>query len=184
MAVALVHDPVLALVMRAGLALLLASAAGHKLHDRVAFQGVLYAYRLLPAVLVPVAAPAIAVVELGLALAVVVPASQTAGAFGAVALLAIYSVAIAWNLWRGRREIDCGCGAPGARQPLSEWLLARNALLAVTALLTLRPFAPRPLVWIDWLTLAGGLAVASCAWMAGHGLAAASQRARTVGTLR
>lgn len=184
MAAALLHDPVPALVMRLGLAVLLASAAWHKLKDRGAFQGILHAYRLLPAVLVPVAALAIAVVELGLAAALLLPAGRSVGAFGAAALLGVYSLAIACNLWRGRRAIDCGCGAPGARQPISEWLVARNGGLAVVAVLTLWPSTPRPLLWVDWLTLAGGLAVAVCAWTAGHGLAAAFHRTQSVGSAR
>jgi len=64
---------------------------------------------------------------------------------------------------RGRRDIDCGCGAPGARRPLSGWLLARNTTLAAAALVALLPVAPRPLLWLDALTVAG--AVASLATM-------------------
>jgi len=184
MAAALLYDPVPALVMRLGLAALLASAAWHKLQDRGAFQGILHAYHLLPAVLVPVAAPAIAVVELGLAAALLLPAGRTIGAFGAAALLGSTRSPSPANLWRGRRAIDCGCGAPGARQPISEWLLARNGGLAVVAVLTLRPSTPRPLLWVDWLTLAGGLAVAVCAWTAAHGLAAAFHRTQSVGAAR
>ena len=184
MPAALVHDPVLALMMRTALAVLFVSAAGHKLRARVAFQGVLHAYRLLPASFVPVAAPAIAVVELGLAVALLLPVGRTLGALGAVTLLTVYSVAIAVNLARGRRAIDCGCGAPGERQPISEWLLVRNVGLAGVALLTLASVTPRPLVWVDWLTLTGGLAVVSCAWVAAHGLAAASSRVRSLGAPR
>jgi hypothetical protein len=184
MAAVFLDDPLPVLVLRMALAVLFASAAWHKLRARATFQGVLEAYRVLPPALVPVAAPALAGAELAVAAALLVPAGRVAGALGAVALLALYAVAIAVNLWRGRREIDCGCGVSDARQPISEWLLARNALLAAAALSTLRPFAPRALVWVDWLTLVGALVVAACVWTAAHGLAAATARTRAVGARR
>jgi hypothetical protein len=100
----------------------------------------------------------------------------TLAAGGTVVLLAVYSLAIAANLARGRRTLDCGCGIGGTKQPISEWLLVRNAFLAAAALFASRPVTVRPLVWVDALTVAGGLAVASATWMAAHGLAAASAR--------
>jgi len=178
--IALASDPVLDLVLRGALAALFASAALHKLRDAGAFRDVVRAYRLLPDAAVS-AAPVIAAAELAVAAALVLPAMRTSGALGAVALLAVYSIAIGVNLGRGRRTIDCGCGALGARQPISEWLLARNALLALAALMTLRTPVPRAIVWIDWLTVAGGVAVAACVWTAAHLLfAAAASRPRPV----
>lgn len=169
-------DPALGLVARTALALLFTNAAWHKLRDRDAFAAILAAYRVLPETAVAPAATAVAASELAVAAALLLPSLRTAGALGAAGLLAVYSLAIAANLARGRREIDCGCGAPGARQPIGEWLLVRNALLAVAAAVTVQPAATRPLVWIDWLTVAGGVAVAACAWTAAHGLAAAAAR--------
>lgn len=176
---ALLADPVPGLVVRAALVLLFASAAAHKLRDRSAFAGVLHAYRLVPAALVPAVAMAVAVLELLVAAALA--GGHRLGPAGALALLGLYSLALAVNLARGRRTIDCGCGALGARQPISEWLLVRNALLAGAAAALLPPLGARPLAWVDWLTVAGGVAVAACVWTAAHGLAAASHRVRTAG---
>ncbi len=173
---ALLHDPLLVLVVRSALALLFASAAWHKLRARDEFASILGAYRLLPGALVASATVMIAATELGVAVALLMPGSRVAGALGAAGLLALYSLAIGANLVRGRRMIDCGCGALGARQPISEWLLVRNALLAAAAALTAQPVVVRPLVWVDWVTLAGGVAIAGCAWTAAHGLVAAAQR--------
>jgi hypothetical protein len=179
------RDPLIALVVAAALAVLLASAAFHKLRDLPAFRAVLEAYRLLPEGLSAALAPAIAAVELAFALALAVPAWRAAGAIGTVILLTLYSGAIAINLARGRREIDCGCGAPGTRQPLSAWLLGRNALLASATLLLLVPAAVvRPLLWLDWLGLAGSLAVLTCAWLASHRLLAAAARVPALGDAR
>lgn len=174
-------DPVVALVARVGLALLFASAALHKLRDRAAFAGVLAAYRVVPASLVAAAAVAVAVAELLVAAALA--AGSVLGCAGAVGLLASYSGAIGINLARGRRTIDCGCGALGERQPISEWLLVRNALLAGAAcILAPATVAPRALTWIDLVSIAGAVSVAVSIWTAAHGLASASSRVRAAST--
>ncbi|MEO6029633.1 MAG: MauE/DoxX family redox-associated membrane protein [Candidatus Binatia bacterium] len=172
----LLHDPLLVLVVRGALAVLFASAAWHKLRARDEFAAILAAYRLLPGSLVVPATAVIAATELGVAGALVLPNLRLIGALGATGLLALYSLAIGANLLRGRRTIDCGCGALGARQPISEWLLVRNALLAAAAAVTAQPVVGRQLEWVDGVTLVGGVAVAACAWTAAHGLAAAAQR--------
>jgi len=174
-------DPVLTLVARAGLALLFASAAAHKLRDRAEFTGVLAAYRVVPASLVAAGAMAVAAAELLVAAALAT--GSALGPAGAVGMLALYSFAIAVNLARGRRTIDCGCGALGARQPISEWLLVRNALLAAAAFaLVPAAVATRPLSWVDLVSVAGGVGVAALLWTAAHGLAAASARVRAAST--
>jgi uncharacterized membrane protein YphA (DoxX/SURF4 family) len=183
MIAAITCDPLVDLVVRAGLATMFASAAWHKLRDPAAFRAVLEAYRIVPRALLA-AAPAVAVFEVALAAALLTPPGRAAGAFGSAAVLALYGAAIAFNLAAGRRHIDCGCGAPGTHQPLSEWLLGRNALLALAALATAAPPASRPLLWVDWLALAGMLAVLSAAWVAGHRLLAASFRTASAGAAR
>ncbi len=175
----IVADPVVALVARAGLVLLFASAGVHKLRDRAAFTGVLAAYRVVPVALVPAAAVGVALLELAVA-AALATGSRVAGPAGALGLLLVYAAAIGVNLARGRRTIDCGCGALGARQPISEWLLARNAFLALAAASLRQPTATRTLSWVDVPSVAGGVAVAACVWTAAHALAAAAARVRTV----
>jgi hypothetical protein len=191
----LAHDPAVMLAARAAFALLFANAARHKLRDRAAFAAVLAAYRVLPAALVPTLGVVVAGVELATAAAWLVPDAGELAVVASIALLCVYAVAIGVNLARGRRSIDCGCGVGGAAQPIGEWLLARNALLAVAAWGTLLAGAAapsvsggvrlvsataRPLQWIDALTIAGVLAVAASVWTAAHGLAAASARVRDV----
>ena len=72
--------------------------------------------------------------EAALAFALLVPASRHLAALGAAALLAGYALAIGINLWRGRRDIDCGCAGPEQAQPIRPVLLARNAALVGLAL--------------------------------------------------
>jgi len=180
----LASDPVVTLLARGAFALLFASAAWHKLRDRPAFAGVLAGYRVLPAATVAAAALGVAALEIGVALAWLVPPLGVVAVAGTVALLTLYSTAIGVNLARGRHAIDCGCGIGGARQAISEWLIVRNVLLAGAALATLAPVTGRTLAWVDAVTLVGALVVAMSLWTAAHALAAASQRVKAAGAPR
>ncbi|MBW2274238.1 MAG: methylamine utilization protein MauE [Deltaproteobacteria bacterium] len=172
-------DPVFAWLARIALALLFAGAALHKLRDLGAFAATLRDYRILPLRIRPravtkAAALALAALELGSAAALLLPAADPVGPLAALALLILYSAAIALNLARGRRHIDCGCLGPGHRQPLAPWLLARNAAIALgPLLLLLLDAAPRPVSWIDGISLAGGVAILALLWNAVHQLGAA-----------
>ncbi len=160
-------DPVATVTLRAALALLLTLAATHKLRDMESFRAAVAGYRLVPAFLVGPAAVALAGGELlAAALLIASPGRPAAGPLAAAALFLLYGGAIAVNLARGRRDIDCGCGGPGARRPISGWLVARSAALAVLALAAAVPVAspPRSLVWIDALTIAGAVATLGVAY--------------------
>jgi hypothetical protein len=149
-------DPALRAALRGALALLWLASAGHKLRDPARFRDALGGYRLVPAGAVRAAAGLIVALELGLGLALLLPGSGAAPAVATAALLACYAAAIAANLLRGRRAIDCGCGA--RPQPLDEALVARNAALVGLALLAALPGSARGLVWLDAATIAGGAA--------------------------
>uniref|UniRef100_UPI0027E5ADB0 MauE/DoxX family redox-associated membrane protein n=1 Tax=Pseudomonas plecoglossicida TaxID=70775 RepID=UPI0027E5ADB0 len=97
-------DPVLVTAAGTALAALLASAASHKLRDWRAFNGIVRAYQVLPDALVPTATASLALAELGLALALLLPAWHSLAALGVVLLMALYASAIGLNLWRGRRR--------------------------------------------------------------------------------
>lgn len=152
-------DPVVETTLRVALVLLFLSSASHKLRAFVAFRATLADYRLVPAPLLGAAALGVVWAEVGLAAGLLVPALREAALLGSAGLLAVYAGAIGVNLARGRRHIDCGCTGPASRQTLSEWLVARNGALIVLALLCLTPVRPRPLLWVDVVTIAGGVAV-------------------------
>ena len=161
-------DPLLPRTIAAGFALLLVAAAWHKLRSRAAFATVLADYRLLPAAAIPVAAVAVPVFEAALATDWLRAGSLRAAALATAALLAVYALAIAVNLLRGRAHIGCGCGfgtRAGASESLSWGLVARNLVLIVLALLPLLPAAQRPLGALDWLTLAAALLVAALLYL-------------------
>jgi len=164
-----VIDPIFAWMARLALAGVFAAAALHKGRDLPAFSAALAAHRLVPDPLVGAIAHALAACEAAVAAGLLWPASAPHAAGAAAALLALYSGAIAINLARGRREIDCGCSA--RPQPLSGGLLARNALLAAAALPAGLPAAARELVWVDALSAAAGASALALVWVAAQSLA-------------
>jgi hypothetical protein len=151
-------DPVIDVTLRTALALLFFVAASHKLRDLGRFRATLGEYRLLPAGLTPLAAVLVVAVEVAAAGALLVPGARAAGLLAAAAVLVLYGAAIAINLARGRRDLDCGCAGPAVRRPISGALVVRNAALAALALAGLLPVRPRALLWVDALTVAGATA--------------------------
>ncbi len=150
MVTTILTDAAFLLALRWVLASLFAIAVVHKLMALAAFVGTLQSYRLVPEPLLVPAAWGIVAVEFIASLALL--ANSRAGSLIAVSLLLLYSLAILINLLRGRRDIDCGCAGPYVRQTLSYWLVARNALFVVAALVTLVPSSARELGVLDWFT--------------------------------
>ncbi len=177
-------DPVIELSLRLALALLFAAAAWHKVSDRVRFGATLRAYRLLPPWLVAPVARLLPLAEAAIAIGFLYPLTRQAAAFAAVPLLIVYTVAIAANLARGRREIDCGCFASSARVPLSTWLVVRNVILIVAASVLVMPIRMRTLIWLDALTVPTTLTILSLLWAAGQRLAHTGPALRQLGGAR
>lgn len=124
-------DPVFGLTGRLLTTLIFGGAALHKLRGLPEFRAVLENYRILPAPLLKSAVGVVIAAETFAALAIWWPALRVVAATTAVVLLVAYALAIALNLYRGRREIDCGCSFGNSAQPLSWALPLRNALLVV-----------------------------------------------------
>lgn len=162
-------DPVVAWVVRIALSALFAVAASHKLRDFPVFLATLSDYRLLPRPLVPLGAAALVGVEVAVALALV--GWPEVGAVGAAILLSVYSLAIGWNLLRGRRHIDCGCLGPAGRRSLSGWLVVRNVALSSGAVALLLGSTARALVWVDAVSVVGGVLACALLWAAANALA-------------
>lgn len=80
------------------------------------------------------AAVALPLFELAVAAALVAPSAAFAGALAALALLALFTGVIIFNLSRGRRPI-CNCFGQIDPAPIGPKTLARNAGLAALALL-------------------------------------------------
>lgn len=176
-------DPVILVTLRALLALLFASAAWHKLSDLAAFRIVLHDYQVLPRALITPATALVVAVEIALAAAF--PWTRAAGvaAWTAMGLLAVYACAITINLARGRRTLDCGCASSAYRQPLSEWLVVRNAALIGAAAISLQPVAERPWTAVDSLTVVGAVASGTMTWAAAQRLLALATAAAAPSSL-
>ena len=144
-------DPLLNLAIALPISVLLISASQHKRADLPRFRAQLGAYDVLPASTVATSATLLPWAELGTGLALLVPALRPAAAAIACALFATYALAIAVNLIRGRKDIDCGCGGPA--QPLSWLLVARNALLVGLSLALTLPVLERSLSAVDAFAL-------------------------------
>lgn len=154
-------DPVIPLVIALSLGALWLRAAAHKLRAFDAFAGVLADYRLLPSRVTGVCAAAVVGVELGLGIGLLMPAGRHLALGGSALVLVLYAGAIAANLVRGRRFIDCGCSGFAGQQPLGSWLVARNLLLALAALAATLPAQGRALVWFDAVTVPAAVCVSA-----------------------
>jgi len=177
-------DPMIAWLLRFGLALVFAQAAWHKSRDLEAAAQVVADYRVTPVEWAHLHASLATVGEALLAGGLVasgwMPSLGPVTAWGAIVLLGLYSAAIGVNLARGRRDIDCGCAGPAGRSPrIGPWLLVRNGVLAAAALaLAALPVSTRPLHWIDAASLLGGVLALALVWVAVHALAASMPVAR------
>ena len=150
-------DPAISLVLRLTLAALFTAALAHKLGDPRAFRSRVLAYRMLPRRLASAGVGVVVGCEAAVVGAMLLPAGFRFGAVVVLGLLALYSSAIAVNLVRGRRDLDCGClGRAGARG-LRAALLVRNAVLAGAPAALLLPVAERSLVWPDAIGVVGAV---------------------------
>ncbi|MEI8359505.1 MAG: MauE/DoxX family redox-associated membrane protein [Deltaproteobacteria bacterium] len=154
-------DPVFAVALRGATALLLLRAALHKVRDADGFRSALAGYALLPVRLEAMAARVLPALEFTAALLLVGPKTARSGAALAAALLGAYTLAIAVNLVRGRRDLDCGCGGPAGGLRIGGGLLARNALLLAATALCAAPLQPRVPAWLDAFSILGGIAALS-----------------------
>jgi Methylamine utilisation protein MauE len=152
---ALLSDPVATGAVAGCAALILFASLWHKLSEPDVFAGALDAYRLLPSVSVMLIAKLLPLMEAAIGLLILIPASRPIGLVLFAALIAIYAIAIAINLVRGRNQIDCGCG--GDVHLLAWGLVARNAVLVCIALAVSGPRVDRPYEWLDAITLVVGV---------------------------
>jgi len=163
-------DPVADLALRASLALLLATSALAKLRDLTSFDAAVAGYELLPERLARPAARVFVALELALAPALLWSGVRVAAACVVAALLSLYTVGIAVNLARGRRDIDCGCGGPAGGQAISGSLLVRNGVLVAAALACSLPRVARAWSPLDFFTLLAAVATGALLYAASNTL--------------
>ena len=148
-------DPIAIGAMVGALALVMFAAAWHKFSEPDSFAGALAGYQILPHWAVTPVARVLPVVEAVLGVGILVPITRPFALPVLAVLVVVYALAIAVNLARGRRNIDCGCG--GATHPVSWGLVVRNLVLAAAALVASRPMLDRAVDWFDATTLVLGV---------------------------
>jgi uncharacterized membrane protein YphA (DoxX/SURF4 family) len=117
-----------------------------KLRHRDLLPGVIANYRLLPDMLVAPVAMLLPIVELLVGAALLL-GNRPAAPLAAIGLLLVFAAAMAINIVRGRRHIDCGCGHSGLRQELGWAKVGRNLGLATA--MSLRLAGPADLAPFD-----------------------------------
>lgn len=153
-------DPLVLKLVSIAFGLLFLLAAVHKLTELQKFRATLSAYEVLPELLIAPASMLVPSIEILLGVAWLLALQPVFVAFASAVLLFGYTSAIAINLFRGRIHIDCGCGmasTAGSDQQLSWGLVARNAILIITALTATLPAGERAIGVIDYVTLVAGL---------------------------
>jgi thiol-disulfide isomerase/thioredoxin len=160
---------VVAVVARLVLAGVFAVAGAAKLVDRAGTRAGLSEFGV-PRRLVGTAAVAVPLAELAVAALLVPSATAAAGAIAALALLGLFSAAVAVNLARGRSP-ECHCFGQLHSAPASTATLARNAVLAALAIVVVASStareAPSAVAWLSRLDPAELVAVAVGAAAAG-----------------
>src|SRR5919199_1137875 len=154
------------LIARLLLAAVFAVAALAKLADRRGARRALIDFGV-PAALAPALAALLPLGELAIALALVSVPWAWYGAVGALALLALFTAAIAVSLARGRRP-DCHCFGQVASGPISWATLVRNVVLVSIAAFVVwagrRSAGPSAVGWL--YSLGGGERVIALAGIA------------------
>jgi hypothetical protein len=113
---------------RVTITVIFAFAAFNAMREWAAFGGIVEQYRLVPRWLALIAARVLPPLELVAAAALVLPVTSRAGGVLGLCLMALFTMAIAVNLARGRVSIDCGCGGASG-QRLSTGLILRNLII-------------------------------------------------------
>lgn len=143
-------DPVFAHSAAAVVGAVLLIGAADKLREPESWRDALENYRLLPRAAVSAFARTLPLLEIAAGVLLLPLATRQAGALLALALLAMFTAAIAINLARGRDRIDCGCGGH-AHTPLSSAIVLRNVVLMLLVFGAAAPVLGRTTVWLDFV---------------------------------
>ena len=158
-------DPVFISTGSLFVGLLLIISALHKVRHMDDFRRAVRGYELVPVSLEMVPVFALPVMEAVAGIGLLVPAMAPAAGLLAAGIFAVYGLLIAVSLFRGKLEIDCGCHFGQRESRLSFWMLPRNAVLALLALLPVVPKVERAFVLADFINIAGGVLFMGLAYM-------------------
>jgi hypothetical protein len=149
-------DPAIHGLCAFSLAVMFGVSGVMKLRDLEMFEGSLANYQLSPRWMEKPLTYSLPIIECVAAAGLLAASTRAIAASMLLALLSIFTGAIAINLARGRTNIDCGCFGPALRQELSGWLLMRNLFLMILAAVVILPENGRALESIDAVTIVVG----------------------------
>jgi uncharacterized membrane protein YphA (DoxX/SURF4 family) len=176
-------DPVVQWMAAAAAAAIFSASGALKFYDVETFRGAVTNYRLIPEWLATPFAWVTPVIECAAALGLLLGPIRASAALVLIALLGVFTGAIAINLARGRTDIDCGCFGPALRQRLSWWLLLRNGALFGLLAIALMPVGARPMDFLDVATAGMAAATVVVLYTAANYLIANAPGLRALGAL-
>jgi len=146
-------DPsIIGIACATGAAVFIGSAA-MKFADLGEFRAAVENYRIVPEWIAAPIAWMVPILETAGAAGLMFTVTRASAALLLLGLIAMFTGAIAFNLARGRRDIDCGCFGPMMRQRLSGWLIVRNATLALLVAVAIGLEDGRALSALDYATI-------------------------------
>ena len=163
-------DPIFLTLICYCFALLFGLAGAHKLSNRSETQTLIDAYNLVPAPLLAPASLLVPILELAIGAGLMFGATRSIAVIAGGVLLIAYGAAMAINLYRGKRDLDCGCSFGDRAQKISPPLVYRNALLATLIFMAAMPVSNRETGMMDAFIIAVSLIAASILYAAANTL--------------
>jgi hypothetical protein len=179
----MILDPTMVAIACAAAFTIFLGSAALKFWQPTEFRAVVESYRLVPEAGAVVLGWLVPALELAGAIGLVMAATRVAAVLLLLSLLAVFTGAIALNLARGRRDLDCGCFGPLLRQQLSGWLIARNGVLGLLVLAAFARVDARPLASLDYLTIGAAAPALVILYGAANYLLATAPKVAGLGTL-
>jgi len=127
------HQEILALFCSMFIGVLFLTSGVSKLADKKMFVGVVRGFALLPDAAATLVGTLLPYVEILIAVTLLLDVYRGAVLAVAIVLLTSFAIAVSINLLRGRSYISCGCFFAHENSPLTWFLVGRNVLLIVVA---------------------------------------------------
>ncbi|MFC3052081.1 MauE/DoxX family redox-associated membrane protein [Kordiimonas pumila] len=146
-------DLVLVISAKLFLAAVLAIGALKKLNSLGTFETALKGFSLIPNALSRPLAYGVPFSEAAIAIALLVPVISYSAALAALGLMVLYAALMMVALTQSSNPFDCGCNWGKAKTSAHPFMLIRNGILLVAALVAAAPQTTRALGWFDGMNI-------------------------------